>query len=181
MRRNPHGHDRVARRASRRKSLAAQPYRLAVVDSGRNRHLDLFAGREPHALLGAARGFRERHRQACGNVGALRRSFGEVLGPAAAACAAEAAEHLAKNILEATAATATAARAAVESFRSEAEAFEDRLAAGAAAESAGTGSGATETRKLLEALLALGIDFAAVELRAFLFVAENLVRRVHFR
>src|SRR5204862_4273417 len=138
----------------------------------RNRHFDFLAGRKPHALLGAAHGFRQRYRERSGDIRAAWRRFGREVFKCAAsrARAAEAAEHLAENILHATA-SAAVARAALKSFRSEAEAFENRLA-GPAPKSARAPS-AAEAGKFLETRLALGVDLAAVELRALLVLAEN--------
>src|SRR6185295_20042441 len=83
---------------------------------------------------------------------------------------------LAQNIVETAAAATTAARAALKSFRSEAQALKNRFARPALM-CAGTRA-AAEARKALKARLALRIDLAAVELRALLVVADNLIGRV---
>jgi hypothetical protein len=56
--------DRVARTAVRgREALTAKPDRLAVGNSSRHGHLDIFPGRQQDALLRSGSSVRERYRK----------------------------------------------------------------------------------------------------------------------
>src|SRR5689334_5149962 len=99
--RDPHGHQRVAGVRSRRtrEALALEAHLLAVAEAGGNLDVDVLAGREAHAALGAARRFRQRDRHFGGRVlpGGRRAEIVllELRAGMAAAAAAEAAEHAA--------------------------------------------------------------------------------------
>jgi len=130
------------------------------MDPRRNRHFDFLAGRKPHALLGAAHGFRQRYRERSGDIRAARRRFGREVFKCAAsrARAAEAAE---------PAAAARAMRAA--------GAPGEGLEVAYATEAGWPPLPRAKTFEALEARLALGVDLAAVEGLALLLVADDLI------
>src|SRR6478672_2010067 len=162
MRRDVDRNQRVARFSGRAgPALTFQADLLAARNARRNLDLDVLAGRQMYARLGALGciGKRDRQRrvQILPGAGRCAEIFRLELLAETPRRAGTAAKHPAQKILEAGAATATARTA--EAIGAEAEAFELRAAAR-------TGSAArlpAEAFKPLEARLAFGIDLAAVE------------------
>src|SRR6185437_15945704 len=125
--------------------------------------VELLAGRQPDALFHAVDRLLERHRHRNGKIEVERDPAGiELERRAAGPAAAAPAEHAVEDILEAAAAGTGAG------------------AKGPRMEAAAGGAGAriATAGKTLEARLALGIDFAAVELLAPRLVADDLVGRI---
>ena len=180
MPRDRHGDEHVARAARSGHALAAQAHGLAIGDSGRNLDLDVLAGRQPHALGDAMGGFRQRHGQRRADVGSGRHVLGLETGAAGTpAPATSTTEGLAQNVLE-PAETPAARRGAGtaapcpagKALRAEVESLEF----GVRTEAARMRPPAlAESFKPLEARLAFGVDFAAVERLALVVVAQNLV------
>src|SRR6185503_7340468 len=174
MRRDINHDQRVAGFAGgARPALPFQADGLAAGDAGRDLDLDVLAGRQMHARLAAARGFRQRDGERGLQVLAGRRLSEflrlELGAEAAAARAARcAAEHAAQQILEAAAAKTAAAAGALEAVGAETEALELRALPGVE-------TALLSALEAVKARLALGVDFAAVEGFALVVVADDLV------
>src|SRR5262249_14460020 len=148
-------------------SLTLEPDLLTLGEAGRHLHLDLLAGRQPHALLGARGGLGERDRQG-GRGGAalfareivlLEMEATATTRPPAAA-GRRTGDHGPEDVLEsAEATTAGAATRTAKPVRTIGEALESALPEGTARPAA---SGA-EAFEALETWLAFGVDFAVVE------------------
>src|SRR5712672_632700 len=156
--------------AGRRFALPLQPDLLTRRDSGGNLDIEFLAGRQPDAFLHALHRFFQRHRHRDAQIEIERDPAGvELEGSAASAgpCAARrgAAEHAVEDVLE------TAAAAAGKAARAGAAGTE--CVGLKTAPSARVAAG-----KTLEARLAIGVDFAAVELLALVLVADDLVGRI---
>ena len=169
------GDDGVARRAAVDALLALrlEPDRLAVLDAGRDGHFERAARRQAHTLRRALHALGERDGDGGLHILATDRRarlLAEAARAAAAAWAAAAAEDIGEDVGRIEAASPPRAPAALAAAEIELEML------GAAA-AAAPGTAARKALEAGEARLALGIDLAAVELAAFLLVAEDLVGR----
>src|SRR5258705_5461332 len=157
------GNQQIARAMARRRlALPLQPDLLTGRYSGGNLDIEFLAGRQSDAFLDALHRFFQRHRHGDAEIEIERYSAGiELEGRASAGPRATrrgTAEHAVEDVLE-TAAGAGPAGAECVGLETAPPA---RVAAG----------------KTLEARLALGVDFAAVELLAPVLVADDLVGRI---
>ena len=149
---------------------------LAVENSRGNLDVDILAVRQMQALRRSIGRIRQRHRHFGLHVGADAEILRLESRPGAAAGAAS--ESFLEDVLETAEAAAAAAApgGAGEALRAEIEVFEIRVGTepGAAAR-LGPRPTAAEA---LEARLALGVDLAAIERLALVFVAEQLIRGI---
>src|SRR5215218_6593774 len=145
-------------------ALALQPDLLTGDDARRNPDIELLAGRQANALLGALDRLFQRHRHGDVEIEIEADTAGIEFKRAAAAGAlptGRATEHAVEDVLEAAGAGAAAAAEGV-GFEASRPGAPARAAA----------------RKTLKARLALGVDLAAVELLAPVLAADDLVGRV---
>src|SRR5690349_11093751 len=175
MRRDRHRDEEVAGSASAGEPLALQADGLAVVQPGRDFHLDLSTGRQFHALVRPDGCLRQRDRKRRTDV--LARA-GEILPleTGRPPRTRRAAECLLQNILERAEAAKSAATARVlKAVAPPAEGFESLGVEATLPAAAG------ETFKALETRLAFRVDLATIEGLAFFLLAEDFVSRVEFR
>src|ERR1700730_1168562 len=155
-------------------ALPLQPDLLTGGDAGRNLDIKFLAGRQPDAPLRAVDRLFQRHRHGDGKVEVERDAAGieleGVTGSAPRAAPRRTAEHAVQDVLE----TAAAKAARTSTAAAECVARKAALAGTRARVAAGEAA----AREALEARLALGVDFAAIELLALVLVADDLVGRV---
>src|SRR5260370_29005588 len=174
MRRHRDGDQEVAGAAAGAgQSLSLQPDLLALVEPGRDLHLDLLAGGQRDPLLHALGGFRKRDGKRGGDVAAGRgaeilRLEMDIAAGAGAAGGAASPEHIFEDGLEAAkAARAGAAARRVDALGAPGEGLEPALVTEAAAGAPPP----AEAFAALEPRLAFGVDLAAVERLALVLVA----------
>src|SRR5664279_3202914 len=157
--------------AGRGLALSLKPDLLTGGNACGNPDIEFLAGRQPDTLFRALDRFFQRHRHGNAEI-EIERDPARIelegiarAGPRTAHAAA--AEHAVEDVLEA--ATAKAARTGAAG--AEGAGFKSAAGGGPARPRIATG-------KTLEARLALGVDFAAIELLALVLVADDLVGRV---
>src|SRR5262245_16119548 len=156
--------------------LPFQPDGLAVVQPGRDLHVDLPAGGQLHALVRTLGRFQQGDGQRGGDVAADTKVLLLELETAGLPRTRGTPKRLLQNILEAAEAAKSAAAPAgvLKAVAPEAKRFKNAFPAKAATRPA---PGA-ETLKALEARLALGVDLAAIEGLALVRLAQNFVSSV---